>query len=206
MHKPKQVHEQAIKRIGKYLRGTAMDGMIIRPDPSLKLNCFVGADFAGLWNYEDQQDYSSVKSHTGFVITLGGTPVVWASSLQSEIALSTMEAEYIALSTVMRDLLPMRSLLNELEKMMDKIRDPKSTVSMVWEDTQVALTLANVELPRMTPRSKHIAVKYHWFLSKVQVGKIEIKVLESTNQVADIFTKGLRVDTFVRLRKMLAGW
>ena len=69
---------------------------IIKPDTSLKLNCFVDADFAGLWNYEDQQDYSSVKSHTGFVITLGGTPVVWASRLQSEIALHTMEAEYIA--------------------------------------------------------------------------------------------------------------
>ena len=52
-----------------------------------------------------------MKSHTG------GTPVVWPSRLQSEIALSTMEAEYIALSTAMRDLLPMRILLYELEEM-----------------------------------------------------------------------------------------
>jgi len=76
---------------------------------------------------------------------------------------------------------------------------------MVWEDNQGALTLANMELPRMTPRSKHIEVKYHWFWSKVQVGKIEIQALD-TNQVADIFTKELRVDTFFSLRKMLAGW
>jgi len=143
MHKPKQVHEQAIKLIGRYFRGTAMDGMIIKPDSSLKLDCFVDADFAGWWHYEDQQDSSSVKSCTGFVITLGGTPVVWASRLQSESALSTMEVEYIA------------------EEMRHIIQDPKSTVSTVWEDNQAAITLANMELPRMTPRSKNIAVKYH---------------------------------------------
>jgi len=62
-----------------------MVGMIIKPDPTLKL----------------EPDSSSVKSHTGFVINLGGTPVVWFSRLQNEIALSTMEAEYIALSTAM---------------------------------------------------------------------------------------------------------
>ena len=78
-----------------------MDGMIIKPDPTLKLDRFV--DFAGLWNYEDQQDSSSEKSRTGFIITLGGTPVLWISQLQSEIALSTMEADYIALSSVMQD-------------------------------------------------------------------------------------------------------
>jgi len=66
----------------------------------------------------------------------------------------------------------------------------------VWEDNQAAITRENMELPRMTPGSNHIVVKYHWFRSKV-VGKIEIQAIESN---------GLRSDTFVRLREMLAGW
>ena len=53
-----------------------MDTMIIKPDLTTRLDSSIDADFAGLWNYEDQQDSCSMKSCTGFVITLGGTPVV----------------------------------------------------------------------------------------------------------------------------------
>jgi hypothetical protein len=80
----------------------------------LELDCYVEADFAGLWNYESDQDPVCVRSRTGYVITLGGCPVIWVSKLQTEIALITLEAEYIALSTSMRDLLPMRQILSEI--------------------------------------------------------------------------------------------
>ena len=74
------------------------------------------ADFAGLWTFEEDQDPVCVKSRTGYVLMLGGCPLIFKSKLQTEIALSTLEAEYIALSQSMRELLPLRRLLQEVGK------------------------------------------------------------------------------------------
>ena len=96
-HHPRLIHEQALKRIGRYLVGTKTKGLILDPKRNdLGIDLYVDADFAGLWSYEDPQDPSCVKSRTGFVIQIAGCPVMWASRLQQEIALSTMQAEYTA--------------------------------------------------------------------------------------------------------------
>jgi histone deacetylase 1/2 len=76
-HCPKRVHEKALKRIGRYLKGTRERGMIIRPTPDLSLDLYADADFAGLWSSERPDDSTSVKSRTGYLITIGGTPVIW---------------------------------------------------------------------------------------------------------------------------------
>ena len=70
--------------------------MIIQPNADLSLELYADEDFAGLWNAEKADEPTSVKSHTGYIIMIGGTPVIWTSKLQTEIALSTCEAEYIA--------------------------------------------------------------------------------------------------------------
>ena len=68
--------------------------MIIRPTKDLTLDCYADADFAGLFSSSDPDDPKSVESRSGFIlITLGKIPVSWSSKLQSETALSTMEAE-----------------------------------------------------------------------------------------------------------------
>ena len=82
--------------------------MVFKPSDNLSLDCYADADFAGLFKYENLQDPRSARSRTGFLITLGGSPVVWASRMQTEVATSTCEAEYIALSTAMRQLLPLK--------------------------------------------------------------------------------------------------
>ena len=105
-HDPKASHENAVKRIGRYLVGTRLNSLILRPDPKLGVEMFVDADFAGMWGFGDPTLSSSCRSRTGFVICLGGCPVLWKSTMQTEVASSTMQAEYIALSTAMRDLLP----------------------------------------------------------------------------------------------------
>ena len=97
-HCPKLVHEIAIKRIARYLKGTRDKGLILKPDSALSLEMYADADFAGLWSTEDPDDPICVRSRTGCVITLGGVPITWTSKLQTEIAVSTMHAEYIALS------------------------------------------------------------------------------------------------------------
>lgn len=78
------------------------------------LDCYVDVDYEGLWKFEEDQYHVCVKSRTGYVITLGETPVTWASKLQTEIALSTLEAEYISLSSSLIELIPTRRLLQEI--------------------------------------------------------------------------------------------
>ena len=56
----------------------------MKPSNDLKLDLHADADFAGLWSVEDASDPTSVKSHSGFVITLDGTPIVWSSKLQKQ--------------------------------------------------------------------------------------------------------------------------
>jgi len=75
-----------------------MNGLILKPDFALSIQCFVDADFAGAWDKEDCTDPSSVYSCTGYIIMYTGCPILWVSRLQMEVVLSTTEAEYIALS------------------------------------------------------------------------------------------------------------
>ena len=113
MHKAKASHERAIKRIGRYLLGMRNKGLILNPTNHLKIDCYVNANFAGTWGAKDPNNPNCVKSRTGFVFMLAGCPCIWFSKLQTEIALSTMQAEYVALSTAMRHLLPFRRLVEE---------------------------------------------------------------------------------------------
>ncbi|KAG7373658.1 reverse transcriptase RNA-dependent DNA polymerase [Nitzschia inconspicua] len=91
-HHPRRSHELALKRIGRYLKGTIEEGLVLRPSDTLDIDCYVDADFAGLWPHEDKSDPSCVKSRTGFSICVANCPVIWSSKLQGDIATSTMEA------------------------------------------------------------------------------------------------------------------
>ena len=102
---PKQCHELAVRRIVCYLKGTSGKGYFLLPSAQKTLDCYVDADFAGNWTHFTSSDPSSVKSRTGYVILFANCPLLWASKLQTEVALSTTEAEYIALSQAMRDLI-----------------------------------------------------------------------------------------------------
>ena len=72
---PRRSHEEAMKHIGRYLKGTRTKGIIMKPTNNLQIDCFVDADFAGLWGYEDELDPTSVKSRSGFLFMLGGCPI-----------------------------------------------------------------------------------------------------------------------------------
>jgi hypothetical protein len=205
-HYPKKSHEDAITRICRYLQGTKDKGLRFKPDGEMKMDCYVDADFAGLYNVENTQDPVCVKSRTGYCLTLGNCPLIWVSRLQTEVALSTTEAEYIALSQSMRDLIPMRRLLQEAGTALSMtFAKPAILHSTVFEDNNGALSLALS--PKMTPRTKHIAVKYHHFRTSVgEEKRIIIQRIDSDLQKADIFTKGLPTDTHRAMRKLLMGW
>lgn len=111
---PKALHELAVKRIARYLFMTKDKGLRLKPTPDFSLNMFVDADIAGMWHKEYAALRTSVLSRTGFVITFCNCPVTWSSKLQTEIVLSTMMSEYIALSTATHELLPLRLFLKDI--------------------------------------------------------------------------------------------
>ena len=201
---PKLSHEQAVKRIVRYLLDSKDKGLIFRPDLSKGLECYVDADFAGGWRDGDQESPESVLSRTGFVIIYAGCPVTWTSKLQSEIALSTTESEYIALSTAMREVIPFLNLMQEISELFP-ISDKKPVFKCtVYEDNESCIKVA--QSPKFTPRTKHIAIKYHHFRRFVKDGTIELQSIDTKEQIADIFTKPLPEGSFVYLRKQLMGW
>ena len=100
------------------------------------------------------------------MITFSGCPISWVSKMQTKIALSTTEAEYIALSQSMRDLILIRSVLKELATVLGLQIDTPITHSTVFEDNNGALELA-IE-PKYRPRTKHITIKYHHFREHVK--------------------------------------
>ena len=204
---PKKSHEVALKHIGRYLKATNTKGLIMKNDPMTSLDCWCDADFAGLWKVEQPDDPISVKSRTGFIFTLGSCPILWTSKLQTEIALSTMEAEYVALSAAMREFIPLQRTLFEIAKKLQiQCIEASKINSTIWEDNNGCLTLANLEPPRMTPRSKHYGTKYHWFREKLKELNITLEKVDTQNQLADMMTKGLPSATLKFLRKKLMGW
>ncbi len=78
------------------------------------IESYVAADFAGGWNITTSTNADNIMSHTGFVITYANCPIYWASHLQTEIALSTAEAEYIAMSSALYKVIPLMTLMKEL--------------------------------------------------------------------------------------------
>lgn len=114
--KPSALHELAIKQIVCYLVLTSQHGLIMHPDKEFRLDMYVDADFAGLWHQQHSTMRECVLSRTGYIITYCNCPIHWVSKLQTEIALSTTESEYIALSMATRDLLPLRRLLQEIHQ------------------------------------------------------------------------------------------
>jgi hypothetical protein len=221
-HLPRNSHSLAVKRILRYLKQTNDQGFFLQPDATHRVDCYVDADFAGNFAAEDPRHPASVKSRTGYIVLFRGSPLLWVSKLQSQIALSTMEAEYVALSQAMRDLIPIRELLKEIlsivfgiadtiqyrthSKAFDDVNTSPSNIpaSNVFEDNAACLKFA--QTGQLSPRTKHIGVPYHWFRSKVVSLDIVIVPVSTTHQLADTFTKGLCAVTFQAACRILMGW
>ena len=133
-------------------------------------------------------------------------PILWSSKMQSIITLSTTEAEYVALSTALRDVIYILHLTEELTA--NGIHVPLPSVPhitcSVFEDNAGAVELANN--PKLRPRTKHIAIPYHHFRQHVRDGTIKVKPISTKLQIADIFTKPLPKEAFQFLRSQLQGW
>ncbi len=132
---PKKSHATAIKYIGRYLASTKDKGIHIKPNDK-GFECYVDASHTGDWKQSAAiDDPTTARSRTGYIIQFAGYPVIWTSRIQTEIALSVTEAEYIALSSAAREILPLISLAKEAAKMktIPKVEAPK-IMCKIFED------------------------------------------------------------------------
>jgi hypothetical protein len=168
------------------------------------IECYIDEDFAGGWNITTSADADNIMSRTGFVITYANCPIYWASRLQTEIALSTAKAENIAMSSALREVIPLMTLMKKLPTIFPVHINKPNFFCKVHEDNESTIKMATSD--KFTPRTKHIALKYHHFCSHVKNEHIEISYSPTEDQKADLLTKPLAESAFFRLRHMLIGW
>ncbi|GJZ61926.1 hypothetical protein Tco_0618063 [Tanacetum coccineum] len=166
-------HLHVVKRIFRYLRGTFNRGLWYSKDSAIALTTFANTDHAGC------QD--TRRSTFGSMQLLGDRLVSWSSKRQKSAAISSTEAEYIALSGYCAQVLWMRSQVTDYGLGFNKIPmycDNKSAIALCCNNVQHS-------------RSKHIDIRYHFIKEKVENGVVELYFVNTEYQLADIFTKAL---------------
>jgi hypothetical protein len=195
----------------------------MKPNKNLSLDAYCNSDLAGLWHQEFSHLRDSCPSRTSSIIILAGVPIHWSSKLQTEIAMSSTEAEYITLIQCCRALLPLRRTVNDilscglfpnslkindlstnnittqkLEHHYHSNNESKLKPSIMWEDNQGCIHLAIVPLQNR-PGTQHISIKWHHFRDEIQKGNIEITKIHTSLIISDIITKPLVTSKFIGL-------
>ena len=202
---PRVEHGQAVRWIARYLKGTINEGIIMTPIKDEDLRSYVDADFSGNWSKDEAGDRDSARSRHGYVIMYHGCPLLWKSQLQTEIALSSTESEYIGLSSGLREVIPIMRTLAEMKEYGIPIGNVNSNVyCRVFEDNSGALEMAKVHKYR--PRTKHMNVKYHHFRDYVARGEVTLHAIGTDRQPADMLTKPLNISVLSKHRKFVMGW
>ncbi|GJX06562.1 retrovirus-related pol polyprotein from transposon TNT 1-94 [Tanacetum coccineum] len=176
--KPTKKHLEAIKRVFRYLKGTINMGLWYPKDNAMSLTAYADADHAGC------QD--SRRSTSGSAQFLGDRLVSWSSKKQRSTAISTTEAEYIAMSGCCAQILWMRSQLKDYGFEFNKIPlycDNKSAIALCCNNVQHS-------------RSKHIDIRHHFIREQVENRVVELYFVETNYQLADILTKALPRERF----------
>jgi len=183
--KPTKQHWIAVKRIMRYLRGTIYYGLLYSRNGSKKCIGYSDSDWAG--------DLDDRKSTSGYLFQISGAAVSWRSKKQTCVALSTAEAEYMALAGAAQEAIWMRQLSSEL-------KNGPTEATTIFEDNQSAICMA--KNPQFHGRAKHIGIKYHFIREQVSSGTVDLKYCRTDEMIADMLTKGLSRDRLTKLRNM----
>jgi hypothetical protein len=176
----------AAKHVMRYLKGTMDYGLSYDGDHDFTLSGYTDANWAG--------SVANRKSTSRCCFSLGSAMISWKSRKQSSIALSTVEAEYIATCSTTCEAIWLRKLLaglfdlemREIAILCDNQRCIKMTKNLVFHD-----------------RSKHIEIRYHFIRNMVQRGALKLQYISRDEQVADVMTKPLSHVKFEHFRDKL---
>jgi len=180
---PNEGHWKALKRCFQYLNATRDLGLVYGPfgEKPIYFIGYTDSDWAG--------DRESRKSTSGYVFTVGGTAVSWASKRQQTIALSSCEAEYMAMTLATKEALWLSRFLMEIGCTGTDL----DTVT-VHADNQGAIALA--KNPEHHARTKHIDVQYHFIREHIEANRIKLSYLSTHDMAADGLTKPLQRQKF----------
>lgn len=175
-------HWQAAKRVLRYLKATQDVGLLYKQTRQ-DIAGFVDADWAN--------DPTDRKSFTGYVFKLADNAISWECRKQTSTALSSTEAEYMALSEASKEAVYLNGLLIELCSTYDKAVEIFSENQSIdlFNDNQSAQKIATN--PIFHRRTKHVDVRYHHLREKIAEGKINLHYLSTQQMIADVCTKAL---------------
>jgi hypothetical protein len=187
---PTQKDWTEVKRILRYLKGTQSLKLIVgkgKIEVNGNLTGYADADFAG--------DSTTYRSNSGYIFYYNGSTLSWACRKQSSIALSSTEAEYIAISEAVQEAMWLKSLFSDFGQELD-------LPIIIYEDNQSCLKL--LENERINTRTKHIGVKYQFSRQAKLSGDVDFIYCPTDMMIADFLTKPLQAAKLKQLRE-LAG-
>ena len=187
MVNPTSYHWIAAKRVLRYLKGTINFGLVyVKGVKNLNVIGYIDSDFAG--------DVEDRKSTLGQVLFLGGLPITWNSLKQKVVALSSCEAEYIAITSAVCQGVWIAKLVME-------VMGVKMEAVKIIVDNQSAIMLSKTSAHHN--RTKHIDTRYHFIRDYVADGRVVIKHVKTEDQLANILTKSLGRVNFVELSAII---
>ena len=190
---PARRHENAVKRLGRYLRSTITQKIRYGPTKhtSARLKIYTDADWANM---------KGRKSISGSTATLYGGPVSWGSRKQKSVATASTEAEYISMASNCKQGLWIAQVLKDMG-FAKYIGKDKNRVDLRADNTGAIALAKN---PHLHERSKHIDICYHFIRDLVETRKLSTTYIPTDKMVADGFTKPLdTVAKFERFKHML---
>ncbi|GFY51383.1 retrovirus-related Pol polyprotein from transposon TNT 1-94 [Trichonephila inaurata madagascariensis] len=185
LDKPQQIHWTMVKRILRYLNGTKRWGILYLGVSSATVESYSDSDYAG--------DPLTRRSTSGMVFKNNGGAIAWRNQRQNCIALSPTEAEFIASSQAAKEAIWLNNLLKVLCCM--------TSVPSLQMHNQSAIRLA--KNPEFHNRTKHIDIRYKFIREQYENKQLNVINCSSEVQAADILTKPLDKDRFLKLKLML---
>lgn len=178
-------HWDCLLKVLGYLKGSIDHKLDLSKIDSIRLTCFADSDYAA--NRDDR------VSIGGYIVFLDRVPVVWRTFKQKSVSLSTMEAEYIALSEAAKEIIWLRNVLVDESLRLTLIE------CKLLSDNQSAISFS--KSPVENHRSKHIDIRYHFLRNLVFDKKFDLKFVKSKDNIADMFTKPVVREQLVKFKK-----
>ena len=185
MADPAERHWGLLKGVLRYLAGTRVHGIIYGLGEGV--HGYTDADYAGCTDTR--------RSRSGYVFLAAGGAVSWLSKGQPVVALSTAESEYVAAAAAAKEAVWLKRLTAGVGLVSSK------GALVLYGDNQAALAIAANDSD--SPKTKHIAVRYHFLRQQTADGVLQLCFVPSADNTADIFTKPLDKEKFSKFRAML---